>query len=169
MAVLGSGVLMALALPGVPAAAAPAYVSLQVTNIQNYYTGLCILAPSTGSEIALVQAQCAGYADQKWEWQTTLSNHGISTTFRNSNSGYCLLARGQQEARQIPCDVAGQDAQWYEDIIDSGDPQWERIWNRATGKCLVPDRGGLNGLIVQADCDFGRNPPLDQRWRLKNV
>ncbi|MFB7670417.1 RICIN domain-containing protein [Kitasatospora purpeofusca] len=169
LALCGSGALVVLGLPGTSVAAAPATEALTdapASNIQNYYSGRCILGPGSGGETALAQADCAGYKDQKWErWQYVGKDYFF---FRNANSFLCLLARSQQEARQISCGAALADADWYIDTINAADPQWKRLVNRSTGTCLVPQNANLNVPILQATCDYSSNPPADQRWRFIN-
>ncbi|MGW1173767.1 RICIN domain-containing protein [Kitasatospora sp. NPDC002543] len=166
-AIFGSGALLVLGLPGTSTADAPTPELLAPAyNIQNYDSERCILGPGTGNETALAQAECAGYADQKWEQWGYLGESYFF--FVNQNSRLCLLARYHQEARQFSCGQAGPDADWYVETINSADPQWKRLVNRETGTCLVPQNRNLNALILQAVCDYSINPPADQRWRLVN-
>ncbi|MFE7634141.1 RICIN domain-containing protein [Kitasatospora sp. NPDC057518] len=166
LAVFGSGALTVLGVPGTTAAAPAAVSSWTPYNIQNYNSERCILGPGHGSETGLAQVECAGYADQKWEKHQYLGENYYFLA--NVNSRLCLLARSQQEARQIDCGAAGADADWYIDTINAADPQWKRLVNRATGTCLVPQNTNLNVPILQATCDYSTNPPADQRWRFIN-
>ncbi|MFE3199153.1 hypothetical protein [Embleya sp. NPDC059237] len=88
--------------------------------------------------------------------------------FSNVSNNLCLVARAQQEARQIGCSGAQADADWYTSIIDPNDPQWVQLVNKATGNCLVPQNGNLNVPFMQATCSYTTNPPADQRWRFTN-
>ncbi|MFE4397916.1 MULTISPECIES: hypothetical protein [Streptomycetaceae] len=165
LAILASGVLMTLSFPGTSATAVPQTPTLAEAsgNFQNYDSERCILA-GNGRETALVQATCAGYNDQRW----VVHQDQYGLTYSNMNSGQCLLSRDWQEARQIPCGEAMNDAHWTFFAFDTYDPQWGILINQATGNCLVPQGRHLGALFVQNTCNYN-NPPANQRWRFTNL
>ncbi|WP_079126400.1 RICIN domain-containing protein [Streptomyces sp. ERV7] len=137
-----------------PAAAVDYPATYGTYNIQNYHSEKCLFAPSAAAESPVVQADCAGYADQRWYLFPGPEPSPLS-------SDQCLGQRTGQEARLLPCN-SHADTQWRFYTINEADPQWKLIQNRATGHCLVPQSTALNAPIMQGICDFSAH---DQWWR----
>lgn len=149
-----SAVIGLLLVSATPAAAVDYPETYGTYNLQNYHSERCLFAPSAAAESPVVQADCAGYGDQRWFVYPGPELSPLSSI-------QCLGQRAGQEARLLPCG-SHADTQWNLLLVNYVDPQWKLIQNQATGHCLVPQSTALNAPIVQGICDPSAH---DQWWR----
>lgn len=128
----------------------------QVITIRNAASGKCLDASDWGNGIDVIQYECHGKNNQKW--QVMVYNDG-TIALANDFSKKCLDASDWGKGTnviQYGCHD-GPNQRWHYRFSGNGRAS---LVNLASGKCLDASDYGKGTAVIQYDC----GPQSNQQW-----